>query len=60
MSPGSRPGSNGGGQASSGSSSATAGEKGKGKGGDDKWVESVDYAYEYVPVKQNREGRKNM
>jgi len=26
----------------------------------DKWVESVDYAYEYVPVSQKREGRKNM
>lgn len=26
----------------------------------DKWVESVDYAYEYVPVAQRREGRKNM
>jgi protein tyrosine phosphatase (PTP) superfamily phosphohydrolase (DUF442 family) len=26
----------------------------------DKWVESVDYAYEYVPVSQKREGRKSM
>lgn len=26
----------------------------------EKWVESVDYAYEYVPVAQRREGRKNM
>jgi hypothetical protein len=26
----------------------------------DKWVESVDYAYEYIPVTQKREGRKNM
>jgi hypothetical protein len=25
-----------------------------------KWPESVDFAYEYVPVVQRREGRKNM
>ncbi|KAK8846537.1 hypothetical protein IAR55_005623 [Kwoniella newhampshirensis] len=24
------------------------------------WVEGVDYAYEYVPVSQRRQGRKNM
>lgn len=33
----------------------------KGKEKDaEKWVESVDYAYEYVPVVQRLEGRKNM
>ncbi|KAK4684093.1 hypothetical protein P7C73_g6114, partial [Tremellales sp. Uapishka_1] len=42
-------------------------EKGKGKdkdkekdGAGKNWVEGVDYAYEYVPVAQRREGRKNM
>lgn len=44
------------------------GAKGKGKdkqskekeSGQGKWAENVDYAYEYVPVVQRREGRKNM
>lgn len=34
--------------------------KDKSRADNDKWVESVDYAYEYVPVAQRREGRKNM
>lgn len=56
---------------SSGSSTRSAGSGGNGnatatssadqkKKTNDKWVESVDYAYEYVPVAQTREGRKNM
>jgi hypothetical protein len=54
---------------SAGSSPVEAGDKGKQPGkasgggsgsADNKWVESVDYAYEYVPVTQKREGRKNM
>ncbi|OWZ65788.1 hypothetical protein AYX14_06125 [Cryptococcus neoformans] len=27
---------------------------------DDKWIQGVDYAYEYVPVTQRRQGRKNI
>ena len=37
--------------------------KGKGKAKEkeaEKWVENVDYAYEYVPVVQRRQDRKNM
>ncbi|BEJ03802.1 hypothetical protein CcaverHIS641_0109770 [Cutaneotrichosporon cavernicola] len=54
---------------SPGSSPAEAVDKGKQPGkssgsgsgsADNKWVESVDYAYEYVPVTQKREGRKNI
>lgn len=26
----------------------------------DKWIQGIDYAYEYVPVTQRRQGRKNM
>ncbi|WRT65258.1 uncharacterized protein IL334_002201 [Kwoniella shivajii] len=33
---------------------------GNGNGKDKGWVEGVDYAYEYVPVTQRRQGRKNM
>ncbi|GMK57691.1 hypothetical protein CspeluHIS016_0405250 [Cutaneotrichosporon spelunceum] len=52
---------------SAGSSPADTVDKGKQRGkssesasADNKWVESVDYAYEYVPVTQKREGRKNI
>lgn len=42
-----------------------AGRRGSDKGKekdkeDDKWIQGVDYAYEYVPVTQRRQGRKNM
>ncbi|WWC87406.1 uncharacterized protein L201_002295 [Kwoniella dendrophila CBS 6074] len=45
-----------------GSSSSTSTPNGNGGGiGKDKgWIEGVDYAYEYVPVSQRRQGRKNM
>ncbi|WVQ89859.1 hypothetical protein IAS59_003623 [Cryptococcus gattii] len=36
-------------------------DKGKEKDKEDgKWIQGIDYAYEYVPVTQRREGRKNM
>ncbi|WVW79017.1 hypothetical protein I302_100980 [Kwoniella bestiolae CBS 10118] len=33
---------------------------GNGNGKEKGWLEGVDYAYEYVPVAQRRQGRKNM
>ncbi|WVR04231.1 hypothetical protein IAU60_001231 [Kwoniella sp. DSM 27419] len=43
------------------SSTASTSNGNGGAGVKDKgWIEGVDYAYEYVPVSQRREGRKNM
>ncbi|WWC58932.1 uncharacterized protein I303_101477 [Kwoniella dejecticola CBS 10117] len=40
------------------SSSSTP--NGSGNAKEKGWIEGVDYAYEYVPVTQRRQGRKNM
>ncbi|WWC67443.1 uncharacterized protein I206_101351 [Kwoniella pini CBS 10737] len=41
-------------------SSSGSTPNGSGNGKDKGWVEGIDYAYEYVPVTQRRQGRKNM
>ncbi|WVQ68709.1 uncharacterized protein L199_006918 [Kwoniella botswanensis] len=37
-----------------------SGDTPNGKDKEKGWIEGVDYAYEYVPVSQRRQGRKNM
>ncbi|ODO01746.1 hypothetical protein I350_06575 [Cryptococcus amylolentus CBS 6273] len=37
-----------------------SGDKEKRGEKDGKWIQGIDYAYEYVPVIQKRQGRKNM